>query len=354
MSDQLADSAERLFGGHIDKALLREAETGRFPQALWDEVTAAGFTAALLPEEAGGFGATVTEAMRILQISASFNAPLPLAETMLAGWLLAKAGLSVPEGVLTLAPVRKADVLSLTQDGGGWRLSGTAQRVPWARDATGIVVLATGPEGAMLASVPAAGRMASQDVNLAGEPRDTVRFDMALPAEAVAPAPMTPEALRGAGAALRTVQIAGALSRVLSVTVAYVQTRVQFGRPISKFQAIQHNLAIMAGQSAAAIAAADMATDALDEGLRTGKLPLLTVAAAKARAGEAASLATGLAHQSHGAIGFTQEYELHYATRRLWSWRDEFGNEAEWNGMVGRAALRAGAEGLWPLLTDAA
>ena len=76
--------------------------------------------------------------------------------------------------------------------------------------------------------------------------------------------------------------------------------------------------------------------------------------AAKARAGEAASIAAGLAHQAHGAIGFTREYELHYATRRLWSWRDEFGNEAEWNRVVGRAALAAGADGLWPALTAAA
>jgi len=154
--------------------------------------------------------------------------------------------------------------------------------------------------------------------------------------------------LRAAGAALRTVQIAGALTRTLAVSVLYAQTRVQFGKPIGKFQAIQHNLAILAGQSAAALAAADMATGALATGLD----PVIT-GAAKARAGEAASIAAALAHQSHGAIGFTQEYELHYLTRRLWSWRDEFGNEAEWNAVVGRAALAAGPDGLWPMLTAA-
>ena len=142
--------------------------------------------------------------------------------------------------------------------------------------------------------------------------------------------------------------MAGALSRALALSVGYAQTRVQFGRPIGKFQAIQHNLAVMAGQSAAAIAAAAMAADALE-----GGLPPVLVGAAKARAGEAASVAAGLAHQSHGAIGFTQEYELHYATRRLWSWRDEFGNEAEWNAVVGRAMLGAGADGLWSAMTAA-
>ena len=348
MTDQLVDSAQRLFTAHCGKDVLKQAEAGVFPAALWGAVVEAGFTAALLPEDAGGFGATVSEALRILQTSAEHAAPIPLAETMLAGWLLAQAGLPVPEGVLTVAPVRKADLLTAVRTQGGWRLSGTAARIPWARDATVIVVCAAGPDGPVLASVPREGLILSHDVNLAGEPRDTVTFDAVVPDSAVAAIPSGPAQLRAAGACLRTVQLAGALSRALSVSVAYAQTRVQFGRPIGKFQAVQQNLAVLAGQSAAAIAAADIAADALANGL-----PPLQVGAAKARAGEAASIAAGLAHQAHGAIGFTQEYELHFATRRLWSWRDEFGNEAEWNGVVGRAALAAGPDGLWPALTAA-
>ena len=348
MSDPLADSAERLFTAHAGKAVIRAAEDGVFPQALWDAVTRAGFTAALLPEHAGGVGATVAEAMALLRIAAAHAAPIPLAETMLAGWLLAGAGLPVPEGVLTVAPVRGRDVLTLCRTENGWRLTGTAGRIPWARDAAAIAVLAEGPDGPTVALLrPDGSTLARRDRNLAGEPRDTIAVDMVLAADAVAPAPFGP-VLRAAGAAVRTVQIAGALSRALSLSVQYAQTRVQFGRPIGKFQAIQHNLAILAGQAAAALAAADIATDAL-----AGGLDPLRVGAAKARAGEAASIAAGLAHQAHGAIGFTQEYELHHATRRLWSWRDEFGNEAEWNAAVGRAVLAAGPDGLWPLLTAA-
>ncbi len=348
MSDQLADSAERLFAANTGKAVIRAAEDGTFPQALWDAVTEAGFTAALLPEHTGGYGTTVMEAMALLQIAAAHAAPIPLAETMLAGWLLAQAGLSVPEGVLTLAPVRVRDVLTLRRSGDVWHLTGTASRIPWARDAAAIVVLAEGPNGPAVALLCPDGFTLSHDRNLAGEPRDTITIDAMLAADAVAPSPLAPAQLRAAGAAVRTVQIAGALSRALSLSVQYAQTRVQFGRPIGKFQAIQQNLAILAGHAAAAVAAADMAADALANGLD----PLL-VGAAKARAGEAASVAAGLAHQSHGAIGFTQEYELHFATRRLWSWRDEFGNEAEWNGVVGRAVLAAGPDGLWPALTAA-
>ncbi len=350
MSDQLADSAERLFAANTGKAVIRAAEDGTFPQVLWDAVTEAGFAAALLPEHAGGFGATVAEAMSLLRISAAHAAPIPLAETMLAGWLLAQAGLLAPEGVLTLAPVRKNDRLRLHRAADGWRLAGTAGRIPWARDAAAVAVLAEGADGPALALLHAGGFTMEHDRNLAGEPRDTIIVDTLLAPDAVAPAPPGLDAarLRAAGAVARTVQIAGALTRTLALSVQYAQTRVQFGRPIGKFQAIQHNLAILAGQSAAAIAAADMAADALANGLD----PML-VGAAKARAGEAASVAAGLAHQSHGAIGFTQEYELHFLTRRLWSWRDEFGNEAEWNGVVGRAALAAGPDGLWPALTAA-
>ncbi len=342
MSDPLADSAERLFAAHAGKDVRRSAEDGAFPQALWDAVADAGFTAALLPEAAGGFGATVAEAMGLLRISAAHAAPIPLAETMLAGWLLARAGLPAPDGPLTVAPVRLKDALSSQRAGGGWRLTGVASRVPWARDAAAIVVLVDGPAVALIRP----GEFTvSHDRNLAGEPRDTITVDAAVDAVAI---DFGPAQLRAAGAALRTVQIAGALSRALALSVQYAQTRVQFGRPIAKFQAVQQSLAVLAGQSAAAIAAADMATDALANGLA----PLL-VGAAKARAGEAASIAAGLAHQAHGAIGFTQEYELHTLTRRLWSWRDEFGNEAEWNGVVGRAALAAGPDGLWPTLTAA-
>jgi acyl-CoA dehydrogenase len=268
---------------------------------------------------------------------------------MLAAWLLARSGLAVPEGPLTLAPVRASEQLELTPErGGGWRLSRTASRIPWGRDAAAIAILAAGPDGLYVACLPAGAFEVANGANLAGEPRDSVTIDIVLAKDAVSPAPSDfgQDQLRAAGAVLRTSQIAGALERALSLTVDYVQTRVQFGRPIGKFQAIQHYLAIFAGQVAAASAAAEMAAEAFEAGLN-----LVAVGAAKARAGEAASLAASIAHQAHGAMGFTQDYELHRTTRRLWSWRDEFGNEAEWQRIVGRAALHAGAGGLWPMMT---
>ncbi|MGB0407600.1 MAG: acyl-CoA dehydrogenase, partial [Pseudomonadales bacterium] len=61
-----------------------------------------------------------------------------------------------------------------------------------------------------------------------------------------------------------------------------------------------------------------------------------------------------IAHQVHGAMGFTHEHQLHHRTRRLWCWRDQHGHEAYWQAVLGRALCAAGADALWPELTGSA
>jgi alkylation response protein AidB-like acyl-CoA dehydrogenase len=75
--------------------------------------------------------------------------------------------------------------------------------------------------------------------------------------------------------------------------------------------------------------------------------------AAKAQAGRGCTLVATNAHQIFGAIGFTQEHELHTLTRRLWSWRDLWTTQSEAEAALGAQACAAGAEGLWPLIADA-
>jgi acyl-CoA dehydrogenase len=140
--------------------------------------------------------------------------------------------------------------------------------------------------------------------------------------------------------------MAGALAGMLQQSVRYVTERRQFGRPIGAFQAIQHALAVLAGHAAAAGIASEHAFRAADRGE-----PELEVAAAKIRVGEAAGIAAGIAHQVHGAIGFTYEHSLHFWTRRLWSWRAEFGSESRWAAELGRAVVGRGADALWLDLT---
>ena len=148
----------------------------------------------------------------------------------------------------------------------------------------------------------------------------------------------------------RVVLAAGAGQAVLELVLRHVQEREQFGRPIAKFQAVQQQLAVMAGQVAAAGAAADAGIEALAHD--DPAMEAFLIAVAKTRVGDAATLASEIAHQVHGAIGFTKEYSLQLSTRRLWSWRDEFGGDTEWAARVGAFVCARGADALWPTLTD--
>jgi len=146
--------------------------------------------------------------------------------------------------------------------------------------------------------------------------------------------------------------MAGALEHILDQSVQWSLDRVQFGRAIAKFQAVQHNLAMLAGEVAAAGAAADAAAEAISEQGISGDSVASAVAAAKVRVGEAAGSGAAIAHQVHGAMGFTYEHSLHHATRRLWAWREEFGNEALWAERLGRMVAERGADALWPFITQ--
>jgi acyl-CoA dehydrogenase len=351
-SDLLRETATRLFQEHCEPARLRAAEKA-WPQAAWDAVEEAGLHRALVPEDAGGYGVPVTDALSLLRVAGEHALPLPLAETLLASWLLAGAGLPIPDGPLTVAPVATGEALSLTRAGAGWRLSGTATRVPWGRDAAAVAVMALHDGVPHIALLQAGSWAVAPGENLAREPRDTLTIDAAVSDVAPAASGIGPAQLRAVGAAMRSLQMAGALAHITAISVQYALDRVQFGRPIGKFQAVQQNLAVLAGQTAAASAAADLAAEAVAAHAEPGGVRLLPIAAAKARTGEAAGQGAAIAHQVHGAIGFTYEHSLHFFTKRLWSWRDEFGNEAEWNLYVGRHMAKAGADRLWAEITAA-
>jgi acyl-CoA dehydrogenase len=341
----LAATVERLLEAHCPPAALLAAEGGIWPAPLWAALEAAGLTRALLPESAGGGGLDSRQALSLVRALGRHAAPAPLAETMMAGRLLAGAGIAVPDGPLTILSGGHDGPLTLRREGALWRLFGQIRRVPWGRHAVAAAALVEAEGAILIALVPASGWSAVPGANLALEPRDDLTLDAVLDDQAVAPAASGTDSavLQRLGAAMRCLAMAGALETVLALCVDYAQQRVQFGRPIGKFQAIQQNLAILAGQTVAAGAAADIAADGFAAGL-----PLVEIAAAKSRAGEAASIAAGIAHQVHGAIGFTREHRLHFFTKRLWSWRDEFGNEAEWNLALGRRAAASGGDRLWP------
>ncbi len=340
----VADAAERLFTDLATAEVVNAAEAGDWPGELWNSVSEAGFLDAL-GGDAGGALEGLGDAVDILRSAGRHAAPLPLAETLLARWLLRRAGLSPPDGVLALVVDGPDDRVELRRVGADWQLSGMARGVPWARNARGLVV-SSGVAVALLTPVSA---VVQPGRNLAGEPRDDVSLDLKLDPRAVAGAPMDadPAMVYRLGALFRAAQMQGALEEALQLAVTYAGDRVQFGRPIAKFQAIQQQLALAAEQ----VAAAGVAVTAAVAAAGTGDLAF-AAGAAKLRVGEAAGKVCDIVHQVHGAIGFTHEHRLHQLTRRLWSWRDEFGIESAWALELGRIMASQGADGIWPFLAQ--
>ncbi|MEQ8193160.1 MAG: acyl-CoA dehydrogenase family protein [Rhodospirillales bacterium] len=353
MSDEmhtiLIDQASRLFADHTGKAMIDEVEKGAWPEGLWHEMEAAGLTRAAVAEAHDGAGAEFGDAMALVRLAGRYAAPVPLPETLIAGWLLSRGGGAPPTGPISFATAIETQPLSLTRTGSNWSASGTLYNVPWGRRADTIVAAAADNRSRHLVVIPKTVITVENGANIAGEPRDTIVLDKALLTDsAVRPMPndLGEDALLNLGALSRAALIAGALEHVLEMSVSYALERQQFGRPIAKFQAIQQELAVLAGEAAAAGAAADAAVEAAERDSGA-----FQIAAAKIRSGEAASQGATIAHQVHGAMGFTYEHPLHQLTRRLWAWRDEFGTDADWALRLGTMAMREGGDGLWPLIT---
>ena len=349
----LLESMTRLFQDQATKQVIDRAETGEFAADLWRVVAETGVPLAALPESAGGADAEWSDLYAVLRVAGRFSVPLPLAETMLAGWVASSAGLELSDGPMTVGPVIGTDRLSIVRDGNGWMLSGKASRIPYASHAARTILIAGGPDGEMAVALDGTGDAeVTTGKNIANESRDTLGFTrVRLSADAVGALGrgVSRGALYRRGALARATMMSGALERAMDMATTYAQERVQFGRPISKFQAVQQNLAVLAGQTAAAVAAANLGIEAL--GKVDAERETFLIAVAKARVGEAATLACEIAHQVHGAIGFTKEYALQLSTRRLWSWREEFGSDPEWAARVGSHACANGADGLWEMLT---
>ena len=350
MTDNIiVDTATRIFADLCEPHTVNAAEEGRWPEALWNALEESGLTLTWVPDALGGAGAEMIDGFAVLRVAGRFAAPVPLAETLLAGWLLAQGGIAAPQGPMTAAPIHEDGNITLDANG---KLRGRARHIPFAHNARHIAVLAKRDGVPVVALVAAEGLAMTHGTSLAGEPQDHVSFDGAVPT-ATGPAPgLDPPALARLGAAMRAQQMAGALEHILDQSVQWSLDRVQFGRPIAKFQAVQHNLATLAGEVAAAGAAADVAAEAIAQDGIAGDRVASCVAIAKVRVGEAAGNGAAIAHQVHGAMGFTYEHSLHHATRRLWAWREEFGNETLWAARLGQMVAERGADALWPFITQ--
>ena len=325
----LVDMIGGLLATHCTPERIAAAE-GSMDSSLWALLDENGLAAVGVPESHGGSGGSLHDYAAIVFALGEHAAPVPLGDTMLAGRIAANAGIILPGGPLALAIARPER---------------TTVRVPWGGIGGHIVTVSEAGVGMVAADeVPVTNR----GINYPAEPWIDVDTSWVV-GTATTGTPVLRQSFAEA-ALLRALLIAGALQRTVDLSAQYAMEREQFGKPIGKFQALQHYRAEMAGEAAAARAAADTAIDiaavggSVDDGERTA-------AAAKAYAGRAVATVTRLGHQIHGAIGYTDEHRLQYSTRRLWAWRDEFGSESEWASMLGRSVAVNGGAALWSTIT---
>jgi acyl-CoA dehydrogenase len=313
-----AQAIESILTDECTPAGVRAIERGGSPAALAAAFEEAGFYGLLAPEEQGGGGAGWPDFHGVVELCGGYAVPIPLVQTM-AARLLVSGPEELPAGLITFAPA-----LSRAADG-----SLHAQLVPAGRVADHVI----GAIGGALVLLPAA---EGQQVPTGVHGQLAASFcwakDAGRPLRGAVPA----ADLQPLSALLHAGLLAGAMKRVFDLTMGYANDRVQFGKSIGKFQAIQHQLSVMAEQVAAASMAAEAAFNC-DSGLPARP----ACAMAKARTSEAAQLVASIAHAVHGAIGVTEEYDLQLYTRRLHEWRIAHGSETHWNRVLGRLFIQS-------------
>jgi alkylation response protein AidB-like acyl-CoA dehydrogenase len=315
LTDRCPPAVVRAAWEKPDETAVSTVGSASSASALWAALTELGLPGALVAEDAGGLGLAVSDLLPALVETGRAAVPVPIAETALVAVpLLAAAGRA---DLLTGVASGEIVVTAAPQD----------ELVPWASVATHALVLGAG-----------AARLVER-TELGGEPVAAV--DGSRPLTRIAPGAGTAldveagqVAFARARAALgAAAQLVGLGERQLAITVDYVRTRQQFGVPIGSFQAIKHHLAdALLGIRFAEppVRAAGLALDAGDD-------PVRPVALAKTLASDAADAVSRIAIQCHGAIGYTDEYDLQLYAKRTWALAAAWGTAGEHRAVYGDA-----------------
>ena len=310
-----ADAIEAILKDQCSPAVVRAIEAGSSPLPLWKALENAGFLELLAPESAGGADLNLVELFPIFSHFGRYAVPLPVAQTIVARALIG-GQVAIPAGMITLASSLR-------------------------RGTDGSLCCAFTPYGLLADHVLASEGSALLLLPCAAAQRESTGVKHSLTATLTWPDASTAVLLREGGtmlpafaAALHAALLSGAMTRVFEMTLQYCNDRSQFGKSLGKFQAVQHQLSVMAEHTAAASISAEAAFQGPE------KTPSLLLAAmAKSRTSEATVLTASIAHALHGAIGVTEEYDLQLLTRRLHEWRMAHGSENYWNEVIGEQVL---------------
>lgn len=317
-----------------------------FPADLWSVAVDAGWPLIGVPEEAGGAGGDLRLWTIVLRGLGRHGLSLPALEAHLAAWVCGAAGSDSSLDAGRWGTIAETSSLRVGPRDGIMEATGCVRGVPWARYASYIVIYPTDSPEALL--VRRDDVSVHPEANLADEPRDTVVFQDT-PTVALANAPAW-ENVRGQALIGNVSLLVGAVEGAYELTRYYVGLRHQFGRPLIRFQVVAHRLAQLAGITQSACEALGIALDAAANYQKDLPAEIMLMAAKLSVVEAATNVASG-AHQLHGAIGITREHILHRFTRRLWSWRDEWGTEREWATRLGRSVGMAESS-LWTAVTS--
>jgi acyl-CoA dehydrogenase len=308
----------------------------------WQGAVETGLHRLLVSEPEGGLGDDFETAAMLASRYGAHAQSIPLLDVIVCNWIFSHAGLPITDAPAVFVPGASIEARVAEDHTLSWKRHFHVPMVVGAPQILIALELSGGPSIAVLdSSLPNA-----MTTSLAGEPYGRIGACSAVLPLALVPLPSGLPSVLDLAALLKAAAIAGALERILELTVSYANSRVQFGRPIGQFQAVQHMISRMSGETVAASVAIREAARMLG-----GDRGPFAVATAKAFIGEIAGTLPTLAHQVHGAIGYCEEFVLHRLTRRIWSWREQMGDEIYWQEALGSLILD-NREDLWHVLTD--
>ena len=340
LATMIIASVKRLCEQHCTTEVIESAERGRFPGELWTPLSEAGILNLLVPEELGGVGATLADAAAALIVLGYFAAPGPIVESMVANGTRTAMGwnpVQDPQSLAVLGVDAAAQARAETPVG----------PVRWAREVQSILLVAPASLSSRAAIIQSADADWEDLSRLCGEPAYLVTIPGGALSWSTAPEHQTIHTLKGLVALCRCAESVGAMHWMLESSLRHAEERCQFGRPIRKFQAVQQMLADLASQ----VAAADAICNAACEFADSGDWSLLPVACV--RVSEAIDRSVAVAHQIHGAIGFSREHGLNLRTRRAMQWSSDLRSMANWPRVLGDRFVGQSSPDLWERLIPA-
>ncbi len=332
LADSVADFAAR--GTDIARVRKLRGTDGEYDRAVWKKMAELGWLGILVPETHGGFGLGLIEMAIVARGLARALVPEPLTATAVLAATALAAGenealmreelprLVSGESLPALAWQEEAGALDTGASRtraepfeGGFKLSGVKRFIPGAAQADAFLVSAQAGKGLVLLWLPrdTAGVQLELEPLADGRSFGMLRLQDALvpKGRVVAAGAAATEALARAfdhGSAIAGAELAGVMDRALEITLDYLKTRVQFGKPIGAFQALQHRAVDLYIHKELANAVLEEALALLDRGPDAPARAALA-SRVKARCADAALRITRDAIQLHGAIGFTDEYD---------------------------------------------